>query len=579
MRPYFQNMSPIGKALSDKEKEQGEANAREISTVDQAIAEAMEARMKTGLSAEKLHKRGEKTAWERLDILVDQGTFLPLNSLYDPEFNQEGTTGVITGLTQISGRYAVVIASDNKVLAGAWIPGQREHVFRAQDMAERLSIPLVWVLNCSGVKLTEQEKVYAGRRSGGRTFFRHAELAEKGIPVIVGMYGTNPAGGGYHAISPAIIFAHQKSNMAVGGGGIVSGMSPKGFFDLEGAEAVIDATRKFKEEPPGGVGIHYDKTGFMRQVFDTEEGVLEAIRQCMAGMPMYDPSAFRVAEPASPLYPPEELNYIVPFNQKRTYGIEQVLARLFDASEHMEYRPDYGPEVYCGVARIDGFPVGVIANRQGFLGKDYPSYTKGAYMGIGGKLYREGLVKMNEMVMFCGRDKIPIIWFQDTSGIDVGDIAEAAELLGLGQSLIYSIEDSHLPMLCVVLRKGTAAAHYIMGGPQATRNNAFTLGVGTTEIYVMHGETAAVAAFARRLVKEKDSERPLEPVIDSMNALAQQYYDQSRPVYCAKAGLVDEIVPMARVRDYFVSFVRSCFQNPRSLCPHHQMLLPRSIKG
>jgi glutaconyl-CoA decarboxylase len=123
----------------------------------------------------------------------------------------------------------------------------------------------------------------------------------------------------------------------------------------------------------------------------------------------------------------------------------------------------------------------------------------------------------------------------------VGDIAEQAELLGLGQSLIYSIESSHVPMMCVVLRKGTAAAHYIMGGPQATRNNAFTLGVATTEINVMHGETAAAAAFARRLVKEKDAGNPLDPVIDKMNALAQQYYDQSRPIYCAKAGLVDEI--------------------------------------
>ena len=579
MRQYFQEMSPIGKALSQKERKQAEANALDISKVDQEVAAALENRKKTGIPAEVVHKRGEKTAWERIDLLVDPGTFLPLDSLYDPEFNQEGTTGVVTGLGQISGRYAVVIASDNKVLAGAWIPGQREHVFRAQDMAERLRIPLVWVLNCSGVKLTEQEKVYAGRRSGGRTFFRHAELAEKGIPVIVGMYGTNPAGGGYHAISPAIIFAHEKSNMAVGGGGIVSGMSPKGFFDLEGAETLIEATRKFKEIPPGGVRIHHDKTGFMRQVFDTEEGVLQALRKCMAGMPQFDPSTFRVAEPAEPLYPAEELNYLVPFNQKRTYSIEQVLARLFDASEHMEYRPEYGPEVYCGVARIDGFPMGVIANRHGFLGKDYPGYAKGKYLGIGGKLYREGLIKMNEMVMFCGRDKIPMIWFQDTSGIDVGDIAESAELLGLGQSLIYSIEDSHLPMLCVVLRKGTAAAHYIMGGPQATRNNAFTLGVGTTEIYVMHGETAAVASFARRLVKEKDSKKSLEPVIGTMNALVKQYYDQSRPIYCAKAGLVDEIVPMKKIRDYFVAFARSSFQNPNTLCPQHQMLLPRSIRG
>jgi len=579
MRQYFRKMALIGKPLLENEKKQTASNAAEILKVDQEIAEAEENRKKGGIPAEQIHKRGEKTAWERVEVLVDPGTFLPLDALYDPEFNQEGTTGVITGLGRISGKYALIIASDNKVLAGAWIPGQREHVFRAQDMAERLHIPLVWVLNCSGVKLTEQEKVYAGRRSGGRTFFRHSEMAEKGIPVIVGMYGTNPAGGGYHAISPAIIFAHEKSNMAVGGGGIVSGMSPKGHFDREGAEAIIGATRKFREVPPGGVRIHYDKTGFMREVFDTEEGVLNAIRKCMAGMPAYDPSNFKVAEPAEPLYSPAELNHIVPFNQKRVYSFDQVLARLIDGSEHMEYRPDYGPEVYCGLAKVDGFLMGVIGNRQGYLGKDYPKYVEGRYTGIGGKLYREGLIKMNEMVMFCGRDRVPIIWFQDTSGIDVGDIAEQAELLGLGQSLIYSIESSHLPMMCVVLRKGTAAAHYIMGGPQATRNNAFTLGVGTTEIYVMHGETASVAAFARRLVKEKDAGKPIDPVIESMNALAKQYYDQSRPIYCARAGLVDEIVPMEKLRDYFVAFAGACYQNPTSICPQHQMLLPRSIRG
>jgi glutaconyl-CoA decarboxylase len=579
MRRYFEKMAPIGKGLTQGERQGNSANAQEIAKVEEEVVLAIERRRETGLPAEKIHTRGEKTAWERIELLADPGTFLPLNSLYDPEFNQEGTTGVVSGIGRISGRYASIIASDNKVLAGAWIPGQREHVFRAQDIAERLRIPLVWVLNCSGVKLTEQEKVYAGRRSGGRTFFRHSELAQKGIPVIVGMYGTNPAGGGYHAISPAIIFAHEKSNMAVGGGGIVSGMSPKGGFDLEGAETIIEATKKFKQIPPGGVKVHCDDTGFMRQVFDTEEGVLGALRECMAGMPQYEPSQFRVTEPADPIYPADDLNYIVPINQKRTYHIEQVLARVFDGSEHMEYRPDYGPEVYCGLAKMDGFLVGVIANRQGFLGKGYPQYAENQYPGIGGKLYREGLIKMNELVMFCGRDRIPMIWFQDTSGIDVGDIAERAELLGLGQSLIYSIESSELPMLCVVLRKGTAAAHYIMGGPQATRNNAFTLGVPTTEIYVMHGETASVAAFARRLVKEQDAGNPIEPVIDKMNALAQQYHDQSRPIYCAKTGLVDEIVPMMRLRDYFVSFTRSCYQNPQSICPHHHMLLPRSIQG
>jgi glutaconyl-CoA decarboxylase len=243
----------------------------------------------------------------------------------------------------------------------------------------------------------------------------------------------------------------------------------------------------------------------------------------------------------------------------------------------MEFRPGYGPEVYTGLVKIDGFLTGIIGNRQGFLPKGYPEYA--SYPGIGGKLYRQGLIKMNEFVTQCGRDRVPIVWFQDTSGIDVGDIAEKAELLGLGQSLIYSIEQTEIPMMCIVVRKGTAAAHYIMGGPQANNNNVFTLGTPTTEIYVMHGETAAVASFARRLVKEKDSGRPLKPTIDKMNALAREYYEKSRPTYCAKKGLVDEVVSFADMRKYMVAFAGSAYQNPISLCPHHHLMLPRLIKG
>lgn len=294
-------------------------------------------------------------------------------------------------------------------------------------------------------------------------------------------------------------------------------------------------------------------------------------------MPAYDPAFFRVAEPQEPKYPASELNHIVPFNQKRSYSLEQVLARIFDNSEHMEFRPDYGPEVYTGLAKVDGFLLGFIGNRQGFLKKDYPEYAP--YPGIGGKLYRQGLIKMNEFVTLCGRDRIPIVWLQDTTGIDVGDLAEKAELLGLGQSLIYSIEQTDVPMMCIVLRKGTAAAHYIMGGPTANNHNAFTLGTPLTEIYVMHGETAAVASFARRLVKEKDAGRPLKPIIDKMNALAKEYYEKSRPIYCAKRGFIDEIVPLPDLRKYIAAFAGCAYQNPKSICPHNHLILPRIIKG
>jgi glutaconyl-CoA decarboxylase len=483
----------------------------------------------------------------------------------------------VDGLGKINGRWAVIIGFDNKVLAGAWVPGQAENVLRVTDLAKRLRVPLVWIVNCSGVKLTEQQEVYPDRRGGGTTFFRHAELEKLGIPVLSGIYGTNPAGGGYHGISPTILLAHKDCNIAVGGGGIVSGMSPKGFFDLEGAEALIDATRHFREVPPGSVNIHYDSTGFFKAVFETEEAVLDALKDYMAATPAYHPKFFRVAEPAEPKFSGEDLNRIVPMNQKAVYAFDELLARLTDNSEHMEFRPDYGPEVYTGLAKLDGFLVGIIGNKQGFLGMEYPEYAP--YPGIGGKLYRQGLIKMNEFVTLCGRDRVPIIWFQDTSGIDVGDIAEKAELLGLGQSLIYSIEQTNVPMMLVVLRKGTAAAHYIMGGPTANNHTAFTLGTPTTEIYVMHGETAAAASFARRLVKEKDASRPLEPIIDKMNALAQEYYDKSRPVYCAKRGFVDEVVSLTQMRKYMTAFAGCAYQNPDSICPHHQMMIPRIIKG
>jgi len=577
MRPYFEKMTPFGRVLKEGQIKRTEENVEQVKKVETEVAAAVEKAKNAGFPTEKINARGQMTVWQRLEYLIDPGTWCPLHTLYNPTDNEVGTTNVFDGLAKISGKWAVVIGFDNKYIAGAWIPGQAENVLRVTDLAKRLNVPLVWLVNCSGVKLDEQEKFYANRRGSGTTFFRHAELEQLGIPVLAGIYGTNPAGGGYQGISPTILFAHEKCNIAVGGGGILSGMSPKGYFDEEGAEQLIDAAKKFKVEPPGAVKIHYDQTGFFRYVFEDEKGVLDGLKEYMKDMPSYNPKFFRVAQPQAPKYPADDLYRLIPMNQKQVYSFDDVLARLVDGSEHMEFRPDYGPEVYTGLCKVDGYLVGCIGNRQGFLGKGYPEYAD--YPGIGGKLYRQGLIKLNEFVTLCGRDRVPIIWFQDTSGIDVGDIAEKAELLGLGQSLIYSIQQTGVPMMLFVLRKGTAAAHYIMGGPTANRHNAFTIGTAATEIYVMHGETAAVATYSRRLVKEKEAGRPLGPIIENMNQLAKAYHDNSRPIYCARYGLVDEVVRMDELRNYMVAFAGSAYQNPRSICPQHQMLLPRSIKG
>ena len=577
MRPYFEHMDEFGKELKAGRIKRAAESLAKLRETEAAIDSEKKKVEEVGFPTEKINARGWMTVWQRLEYLVDEGSWRPLHTLYNPLDNAEGTTNVVDGLAKIEGRWAVVIGFDNKFMAGAWLPGQSENILRVTDLAMRLNIPLVWLVNCSGAKLPEQEKFYANRRGAGTPFFRHAELEQAGVPVLAGIYGTNPAGGGYQSISPTILLAHKDANIAVGGVGIVSGMAPRGGFDAEMLEEIIAKTKEFTGRPPGNVETHYDHTGFFSHVYEEETGVLDGIKEYMKGVPAYAPEFFRVAEPAAPKFPAEDIYSLLPFNQKEVYDFEQILARLVDGSEHMEFRPDYGPEMYTGLCKIDGMLVGCIGNRQGFLGKGYPEY--GDYPGIGGKLYRQGLVKMNEFVTLCGRDRVPMIWFQDTTGIDVGDIAERAELLGLGQSLIYSIQQTEVALMLVVLRKGSAAAHYVLGGPTANRHNAFTLGTAATEIAVMHGETAAVATYARRAVKEKDAGRPLEPIIEKMNELAQRYRDTSDPLYCAHHGFVDEIVNLSDLRSYLQAFAGAVYQNPKSVCPRHQLILPRIIKG
>ena len=572
MPKYFQNMPQVGNSLANID----EANENAVREIEAAIADSIAAMQDAGTPDEKIHDKDQMTALERIAELVDEGTWYPLNTLYNPEDFETGT-GIVKGLGRIGGKWAVVVASDNKKIVGAWVPGQADNLLRASDTAKCLGIPLVYVLNCSGVKLDEQEKVYANRRGGGTPFFRNAELQQLGIPVIVGIYGTNPAGGGYHSISPTILIAHKDANMAVGGAGIVGGMNPKGYIDMEGAIQIAEATMAAKQvEVPGTIHVHYDKTGFFREVYDDEIGVIDGIKKYMDYLPAYDLEFFRVDEPTEPALDPNDLYSIIPMNQKKIYNIYDVIGRLFDNSEFSEYKKGYGPEVVTGLAKVDGLLVGVVANAQGLL-MNYPEYREKA-VGIGGKLYRQGLIKMSEFVTLCSRDRLPIVWLQDTSGIDVGNPAEEAELLGLGQSLIYSIENSHVPQIEITLRKGSAAAHYVLGGPQGNNTNAFSLGTAATEVYVMNGETAASAMYSRRLAKDHKAGKDLQPTIDKMNQLINEYTAKSRPAYCAKTGMVDEIVPLYDLRGYISAFANAVYQNPKSICAFHQMILPRAIR-
>src|SRR3974390_2467648 len=195
MRPYFETMPSFGKELKENRITRTQESRAKPEAVEAEIGALHKARQDVGVPAAEINKRGSLTVWQRIEYLVDKGTFLPLHSLYNPEDNEEGTTNVVDGLGKIGGRWAVIIGFDNKLLAGAWIPGQPENILRVTNIAKRLHIPLVWLVQCSGVKMTDQEKFYADRRGSGTCFYRHAELEQMGIPILAGIYGTNRACG------------------------------------------------------------------------------------------------------------------------------------------------------------------------------------------------------------------------------------------------------------------------------------------------------------------------------------------------------------------------------------------------
>ena len=182
MRPYFEKMPSFGKELKENRITRTQESRAKLEAVEAEIAAARKARQEVGIPTAKINERGRLTVWQRLEYLVDQDTWRPLHTLYNPADNEEGTTNVVDGLGKIGGRWAVIIGFDNKVLAGAWIAGQPDNILRVTNLAKRLHIPLVWLVNCSGVKLPDQEKFYADRRGSRHAVFPPRRARADGHP-------------------------------------------------------------------------------------------------------------------------------------------------------------------------------------------------------------------------------------------------------------------------------------------------------------------------------------------------------------------------------------------------------------
>ncbi len=497
----------------------------------------------------RVHAKGKWTTWERIEFLKDDGTeVFEFGTLvnWGREFagsrRQAPGAGVVTAMVTIEGRWCVVVANDNTVASGAWWPKTPEKIQRAQEVAKKMRLPIVYLVDCSGLFLPEQSATFAGLTGAGHIFKKNAELADAGVPQIAGVFGDCIAGGGYMPIISDRVYMTEGAYMVIAGAALIRGAKSLKLTSLD----------------IGGPEVHVHQSGCADVRVPDDETALIRIRGDVARLPSSANDFYRHgAEPMDPRYPARDLGCLFPRDHRQVYDIEEVIGRLVDQSLFHEMMPHIGREMVCGLARISGLWVGIVANRQGLV--DEPGRGKKA----GGALYREGITKVATFTRTCNEDGIPILWLQDISGFDIGVEAERQGLLGYGSNLIYGNSTHTTPMFTVLLRKGSGAGFYAMSG--MPYDPVLQLSTPITRQAVMEGRTLAIAAYNSKLdddfeiaTDDPDERREIE---EGMAKVAARIDADMDPVKAAARMDTDEVVCMDELRPWLSCLVESAWQS------------------
>ncbi len=502
---------------------------------------------------DRVHQKGKLTTWERLELLKDPGTeIFQIGQFvnYGLEFGEEGrkrkspNAGVITAFVRVQGRYTIVIANDNTVASGSWWPLTPEKIERAQEIALRLRIPVIYLIDCSGLFLPEQIKTFPGKTGAGYIFKMNALLSSHQVPQIAGVCGDCIAGGGYMPIISDVVYMTENAYMVIAGAALVKG----------------GKSQKITSLTIGGPDVHVHISNCADYRVPNDEVMIEKIREEVAKLPTSAVEYYRYgAEPAPPMYDPLEIEGILPPDHRVTYDMRQVIARLVDNSLFWELFPHKGEEIICGIGRINGLYVGIIANNQ-FL-TDHP-----VHKGIkrpGGILYRDGISKMTTFARACNDDGIPLIWLQDVAGFDIGPEAEKMGLLGYGSNLLYCNSNIQIPVITVLLRKASGAGYYAMFGRPYEPIVQFSTPL--TRLAVMEGRTLAIGTFHTKLddnfniVAETPEE--YERIKAGMEAVERRIEEEMDPIRTARQFDTDEIILLREIRPYLEVVVEMCYQS------------------
>jgi len=498
--------------------------------------------------AQRVHDKGKLTARERIARLADEGS----EAFEVGRFVNDGVAfgelrspaaGVVTAFLRVAGRWTMVIANDNTVASGSWWPRTPEKIERAQEMALRLRLPVIYLVDCSGLFLPEQARSFPGRTGAGHIFKKNALLSAAGVPQIAGVFGDCIAGGGYMPIISDRVYMTERAYMVIAGAALIKGAKSQHLSSLD----------------IGGPEVHVHQSGCADVRAPDDETALRLIRAEVArlGTPAVDYYRHG-AEPAPPHHPSGELEGVFPDDQRMTYNVDEVLARLVDHSLFWEVLPERGREMVVGVGRIAGLYMGLVANRQGLI--DDPEHH-GAKKPAG-ILYREGIAKVAEFSRACNADGIPLVWLQDVSGFDIGVEAERLGLLGYGSSLIYANSTNQVPMFTVLLRKASGAGYYAMAG--MPYDPVVQLSTPLARLAVMEGRTLAIATYSTRLdddfeIVAADPEERAR--VEAGMRATEERIERDMDPYAAAAQMdTDEIVRFGELRAWLELFAETAYQ-------------------
>lgn len=498
----------------------------------------------------RVHAKGKLTTAERIDLLADPGaprvpvgTFVNYGTLFGGKLKSPNA-GVWCLFTQVAGRWTMVIANDNTVASGSWWPQTPEKIERAQEMALRLRIPLVYLVDCSGLYLPEQSKTFSGARGAGHIFTMNARLSAQGIPQIAGVFGDCIAGGGYMPIISDRVIMTEQAYMVIAGAALIKGAKSQDITSLD----------------IGGPEVHVHRSGCADERAPDDQTALRRIRAEIERLPSSAADYYRgAAAPAEPRFDPAELASIVPVDHRVAYDPRQVLARLVDSSLFWELWPHLGQEVVVGVGRVGGLYTGFVINNPGLI--DDP--LRPGHKRPGGILYREGIAKLSQFARACQSDGLPLIWLQDISGFDIGEEAERLGLLGFGSSLIYANSTQTTPVLTVLLRRASGAGYYAMSG--RPYEPVIQLSTPVSRLSVMEGRTLSIASHRTKLdddfeIKATDPEEraAIEQSMKDVQARIEQDMD---PYVAARQLDTDEIVTLGELRGQLVSLVELTYHS------------------